>query len=164
MQTRYFTCIESPIGRLRLAGDAESLLRVDFQGTETVLGPPGEWKEDRVPFGAVIAQLGEYFQGRRESFGVPFALEGTPFQKQVWQALVTIPYGQTVPYGELARRIERPRAVRAVGAACGRNPIPVIIPCHRVIGSNGKLTGFRGGLAAKRRLLSLEAGSEMSFG
>ncbi len=163
MKTRYFTYVESPIGRLRLAGERGNLLRIDFQGTDRALDPRSEWKEDRDPLAEAIAQLAEYFEGRRESFDVSFRLEGTPFQKQVWQALVSIPYGQTASYGELAMQIESPRAVRAVGAACARNPIPIIVPCHRVIGSNGRLTGFRGGLEMKRRLLSLECGSRILF-
>jgi len=102
--------------------------------------------------------LRAYFAGEREAFTVPLDFQGTPFQKQVWAALLTIPFGETRSYGEIARQIGRPGASRAVGAANGRNPISIIAPCHRVIGSTGKLTGFAGGLAAKARLLGLEKG------
>ena len=102
-------------------------------------------------------QLGDYFAGRLTSFDVPMQLEGTPFQREVWQGLLEIDYGETISYGELARRIGRPRAVRAVGLANGQNPIAVIVPCHRVIGADGTLTGYGGGLDRKRLLLDLEA-------
>jgi len=101
-------------------------------------------------------QLGEYFTGKRKTFSVPLDLRGTPFQKNVWEALLAIPFGETRSYGQLATQLGNPRATRAVGAANGRNPISIIVPCHRVIGSSGKLTGFAGGLEAKERLLRLE--------
>ena len=103
-----------------------------------------------------MAQLREYFEGTRQVFDVPLALSGTPFQLKVWAALTDIPYGETITYGELAQRIGQPDAVRAVGAANGKNPVPIIVPCHRVIGSNGKLTGYGGGLPIKAALLDLE--------
>ena len=104
-------------------------------------------------------QLGEYFAGRRRSFSLPLDFKGTPFQRRVWSALLTIPYGETRSYGEIARQIGNPAAVRAVGAANGRNPVSIIAPCHRVIGATGKLTGFAGGLETKARLLALETGA-----
>jgi methylated-DNA-[protein]-cysteine S-methyltransferase len=109
-------------------------------------------------FSEAIAQLEEYFAGERRDFSLPLPLEGTPFQTTVWSALRTIPYGATVSYGELARRIGRPSASRAVGAANGANPLPIILPCHRVIGADRSLTGFGGGLETKRFLLAFEAG------
>jgi len=108
--------------------------------------------------GETIAQLRAYFAGRLRAFDVPLAPGGTPFQAAVWQALLTIPYGATRSYSEIAATVGRPDAVRAVGTANGANPIPIIIPCHRVIGSNGKLVGFGGGLDMKRQLLDLESG------
>ena len=101
-------------------------------------------------------QLGEYFAGKRKTFSVPLDMRGTPFQKNVWEALLAIPFGETRSYGQLATQLGNPRATRAVGAANGRNPISIIVPCHRVIGSSGKLTGFAGGLETKERLLRLE--------
>lgn len=115
------------------------------------------WSEDNKPFNAVIKQLDEYFDGKRQDFDLPLRPAGTEFQRQVWQALQQIPFGETWSYGELAKHVGTPNAYRAVGAANGINPIPVIIPCHRVIGSNGKLTGFGGGLEAKAFLLNLES-------
>ena len=109
-------------------------------------------------FSEAIAQLEEYFAGERRDFSLPLPLEGTPFQTTVWSALRTIPYGATVSYGELARRIGRPSASRAVGAANGANPLPIILPCHRVIGADRSLKGFGGGLETKRFLLAFEAG------
>jgi len=108
------------------------------------------------PFGAVKRQLADYFAGRRRDFDLPLVLTGTDFQKRVWHALLTIPFGETRSYGWLARKIRRPTASRAVGAANGANPIPIIIPCHRVIGSNGALTGFGGGIEIKKFLLEHE--------
>jgi methylated-DNA-[protein]-cysteine S-methyltransferase len=150
--------ISSPIGRLLLAGDGEGLRRIAFQSERR----PAEVAERRQlteePFREAIAQLDSYFAGRLRRFDLALAPEGTPFQKEVWSALRAIPYGETVSYSELARRIGRPAVSRAVGAANGRNPIPIVIPCHRVIGANGSLTGFGGGLVIKRRLLELEGG------
>ncbi len=113
---------------------------------------------DRKPFTSVIDQLSEYFSGQRTKFEVPLAPVGTPFQLAVWEALRSIPYGTTTSYGQLARSVNSPGASRAVGAANGRNPISIIVPCHRVIGSSGDLTGYGGGLPRKRQLLDLEQG------
>ncbi len=150
--------IPSPVGRLRLAGDEEGLRGISFQDRFRPAEIAGGSERARTPFREVIVQLEAYFAGELRGFDLTLAPEGTPFQREVWSALLTIPYGETVSYGELARRLGRSKASRAVGAANGRNPIPIIIPCHRVIGADGSLTGFGGGLAIKRRLLELEAG------
>lgn len=118
--------------------------------------PQKDWTRSSEPFEAAITQLREYFAGRRRGFDLPLAPAGTDFQRRVWRALTTIAYGETISYGELARRIGNPRASRAVGLANGANPLPIIVPCHRVIGASGALTGFGGGLPIKRTLLALE--------
>ncbi len=126
-------------------------------------GPTGidpEWVSDPAPFADVIQQLEQYFAARLTRFDVTLDLQGTPFQQTVWNGLMGIPYGQTVSYGELAQRINNPKAVRAVGLANGRNPVSIIVPCHRVIGANGSLTGYGGGLERKKCLLALERGQE----
>jgi methylated-DNA-[protein]-cysteine S-methyltransferase len=117
-----------------------------------------DWRRDDDDFNDVVTQLAEYFDGRRRQFDLPLAPEGTPFQQSVWRALLDIPYGETISYGELATRIGRRSASRAVGLANGSNPLPIVIPCHRVIGASGKLTGYGGGLAIKDQLLALERG------
>jgi methylated-DNA-[protein]-cysteine S-methyltransferase len=119
--------------------------------------PEADWIYNEEPFENVRHQLAEYFAGERKDFDLPLSLAGTEFQVAVLDALQTIPYGETTSYGAIAKQIGRPRAVRAVGAANGRNPIPIIVPCHRVIGSSGDLTGFGGGLDTKAALLRLEA-------
>jgi len=155
MSEIFYTMMKSPIGDLRLVGDREGrLLRIDFPAKR--FRPQPDWKESKRPFAGAIRQLGEYFAGRRTTFDLVLAPEGTPFQLRTWEALRSIPYGETITYGELARRIGKPTASRAVGAANGANPIPIVIPCHRVIGSNGDLTGFGGGLDTKLKLLQLE--------
>ncbi len=159
MKKLYYTCMESPVGTLLLLGDGESLLMIDFHGGRDIRA---EWTENRTPFEKVIVELKEYFQGERKSFDVPVKPVGTPFQQKVWEKLFEIPYGETVSYGGIAHRLGKPKAARAVGSACKSNPIPIIIPCHRVIGSNGNLTGFGGGLEIKRMLLSLESEMEMA--
>jgi methylated-DNA-[protein]-cysteine S-methyltransferase len=151
------TRLDTPIGQLRLAATQEGLVAVLF---------PGDLRELPVLQGAPLARahlaeactaLEEYFAGRRKSFeGVKLAASGTEFQLQVWRALSRIPFGETASYASLAQRIGRPSAVRAVGMANGRNPLPIIVPCHRVIGSNGALTGFVGGLPTKKWLLEFE--------
>ena len=124
--------------------------------------PGRDWTEDRAPFKEAIRQLEAYFEARLKDFDLPLVLDGTEFQLLVWRNLRKIPYGETVSYGQLARRIGSPDAARAVGLANGSNPIPIIIPCHRVIGSNGSLTGFGGGLPVKKKLLALES-RQLSF-
>ncbi|HEX8253202.1 MAG TPA: methylated-DNA--[protein]-cysteine S-methyltransferase [Thermoanaerobaculia bacterium] len=144
--------LESPIGTLRIATDeAGRLTRVHF-----VKHPEDLLDHKESDAAHVVAQLREYFAGERRTFDLELAPQGTPFQLAVWNALCEIPYGDTVTYAEIARRIGRPNAVRAVGAANGANPIPVIVPCHRVIGSNGTLTGYGGGIDRKQFLLALE--------
>jgi methylated-DNA-[protein]-cysteine S-methyltransferase len=150
--------ISTPVGRLRLAGDEKGLRSISFQNRFPPAAPAKSPLRREEPFREAIAQLDAYFAGQLRRFDLPLAPEGTPFQREVWSALTAIPYGETVSYGELARRLGRPAASRAVGAANGQNPIPIVIPCHRVIGADGSLTGFGGGLAIKRRLLDLEAG------
>ena len=150
------TTIDSPIGELLLLGDGSALHGLYMQEAPKPMALEPEWRADPGAFADVRRQLAEYFGGDRTAFDLPLAVAGTPFQREVWQGLRDIRYGETVSYGELARRIGRPSAVRAVGLANGRNPIAVIVPCHRVIGSDGSLTGYGGGLEAKRRLLELE--------
>ena len=154
--TCYWHEIKTPIGTVLLAGDGERLRRIHFQSGPRPLRPPAEWIAAARPFAAAVAQLEAYFAGRRRAFDLPLAPAGTPFQLEVWQALRGIPYGETISYGELARRIGNPRAARAVGLANGANPLPIVVPCHRVIGADGTLTGFGGGLPTKQALLALE--------
>ena len=148
---------QTPIGPLLLASDGEYLQLLGFPLGAMKERQDSSWKESNKPFKAVIKQLDEYFDGSRQDFDLPVSPDGTEFQRRVWQALQQIPYGETWSYGELAKYIGNPNASRAVGAANGLNPIPIIIPCHRVIGSNGKLTGFGGGLKTKALLLDLES-------
>jgi methylated-DNA-[protein]-cysteine S-methyltransferase len=152
--SRHLACwrLETPIGPLVLAGDREALRIIRFHGDQQ-----DAWVVDRAPFRDAIEQLNAYFAGKLTEFTLTVAPAGTPFQTGVWQALQGIPYGQTTTYGAIAKQIGRPSAIRAVGAANGANPIPIVIPCHRVIGSNGKLTGFGGGLPTKEHLLKLES-------
>ena len=155
--TTSYSYLESPVGRLLLAGDPRGLRLVRFPGERGAVRPLTDWRRDARVLADAIAQLEEYFAGERREFSLPLQPVGTPFQKAVWSALQTIPYGTTVSYGELARRVGRPSAARAVGAASGANPLPIIVPCHRVIGADRSLTGFGGGLETKRFLLALEA-------
>jgi len=152
----YWHEIKSPVGALLLAGDGQKLRLISFQSGPHARRPERDWVADPAPFRSVIAQLADYFARRRRAFDLPLGPQGTEFQQSVWQALTRIPYGETLSYGELARRIGNPRASRAVGLANGANPLPIVVPCHRVIGANGSLTGFGGGLDIKRKLLALE--------
>jgi methylated-DNA-[protein]-cysteine S-methyltransferase len=152
-----FTEFQSPVGPLLLAGDDRGLHLISFAATKRAAAPRPDWVEDKTPFAETIRQLRAYFGGKLQEFDLPLVLEGTPFQLRVWNSLRRIPFGQTISYGQLARRIGKPKAVRAVGLANGSNPIPIIVPCHRVIGSNGKLTGYGGGLPIKEKLLALES-------
>jgi methylated-DNA-[protein]-cysteine S-methyltransferase len=155
--TVYDTC-SSPIGELLLIGDDSALRGLYMQQGRQPKDILRNLRPSAAPFTAVREQLGEYFAGQRRTFDLALEMLGTPFQQRVWSALAEIPYGETVSYGELACRLGNPNAVRAVGLANGRNPISVIIPCHRVIGANGDLTGYGGGLERKRLLLELEQG------
>jgi methylated-DNA-[protein]-cysteine S-methyltransferase len=150
--------IDSPIGPLFLAGDESGLRFLLFGKGRHVVAPDPGWEPDRGRLTEPVKQLMAYFKGRLQTFDVPVAPAGTPFQQAVWRQLQAIPYGETISYGELARRLDRPRAVRAVGLANGSNPISIIIPCHRVVGSNGSLVGYGGGLPIKQALLALERG------
>lgn len=150
---------DTPVGRLLLAGDEDKLRYLVFdqeKSRERHRLPGEDWEESARPFREPIRQLKAYFRGKLTEFDVPLGGEGTDFQKKVWQALRDVPYGQTTSYGQIAKTIGRPKACRAVGLANGRNPISIIVPCHRIIGSNGKLVGYGGGLDRKTRLLQLE--------
>lgn len=151
-----YAYLDSPLGPLLLAADERGLRRIDFPQDKRAAKPQPDWMEDRTALQEVISQLNLYFAGKLESFDLRLSPRGTSFQQDVWRRLCDIPYGETISYGELARRIGNPNASRAVGLANGSNPIPIIIPCHRVIGSNGKLTGYGGGLPIKEKLLALE--------
>jgi methylated-DNA-[protein]-cysteine S-methyltransferase len=151
-----YTYLESPIGKLLLAGDANGLQQILFSTEGRPAEPDPEWSEDATPLQPAIHQLQAYFAGELENFDLSLSPFGTPFQLKVWSELQKIPYGETISYGELARRIGNPKASRAVGLANGSNPLSIVIPCHRVIGSNGKLTGYGGGLPIKEKLLALE--------
>ncbi len=153
----YYCYLDSPIGELLLAGDDDALSLVSFPEGSMRRDPDPDWIYNEKPFAAARQQLTEYFAGERREFDLPLKLSGTEFQLSVLHALQQIPYGETTSYSDVAERIGRPKAVRAVGAANGRNPIPIIVPCHRVIGSHGDLTGFGGGLDTKEALLRLEA-------
>lgn len=144
------------IGRLTLVGNGQGLCHIAFEHANRPVAISNDWTHDPAFFEAVKAQLQEYFKGERRQFDFALAPKGTAFQQRVWQALRQIPYGAVVSYRWVAEQIDQPKAVRAVGGANARNPLPVIIPCHRVIGSNGELTGFGGGLAVKERLIALE--------
>jgi methylated-DNA-[protein]-cysteine S-methyltransferase len=157
MSVVYYTRFESPVGSLLLAGDAKALRQVSFESSKRLGPPQADWKQNRAAFAEVIRQLQAYFRGELKEFDLPLAMEGTEFQLSVWNELRAIPYGETISYAQLAERIGNPKAVRAVGLANGSNPIPIIVPCHRVIGSDGSLTGFGGGLPAKKMLLELES-------
>lgn len=153
----YYCYLPTPIGDLLLAGDDEALSLVGFPEGKMRREPEDDWIYNEKPFAVARQQLTEYFDGQRQEFDLPLHLSGTEFQLLVLEELRRIPYGETTSYGDIAARIGRPKAMRAVGAANGYNPIPIIVPCHRVIGSSGKLTGFGGGLNTKEALLRLEA-------
>ena len=145
--------LQSPLGALLLEEDSGALTRLHFSA-----GAPAEFGPAPSPLLAEAArQLEEYFAGGRREFCLPLSAKGTPFQKEVWEGLCRIPYGETVSYGQLAAALGRPRAARAIGSACHRNPIAILVPCHRVLGAGGALTGYAGGLDKKRFLLDLEA-------
>ncbi len=150
--------IDTPLGRVRLARTARGLAGLWFEGQKH---HPGELtvprRDDDALLREAASQLQRYFRGSLARFDLPLDLQGTPFQRSVWQALQRIPAGRTCSYGELARRLGAPQAVRAVGAAVGRNPASLVVPCHRVLGADGSLTGYAGGLERKRALLTLEA-------
>jgi methylated-DNA-[protein]-cysteine S-methyltransferase len=152
-----FSHMDSPVGRLLLAGTGGVLKVISFPSGGKVRSVDPSWERDDEPFRRVKQQLDEYFAGTRQQFDFPIAADATPFQARVLEALRNIPYGETRSYRDIAVALGNPKAVRAVGGANGNNPLPIVIPCHRVIGSDGSLTGFGGGMAAKRFLLDLEA-------
>jgi methylated-DNA-[protein]-cysteine S-methyltransferase len=156
MGTTYYTIFDSPVGELMLVGRDDAVTAIEFAGGRRSGGPKPDWVRSDKPLREAIRQLKSYFAGKRTSFDLPLSPAGTEFQRQTWNALLEIPYGETRSYAQIAERIGRPKAVRAVGAANGSNPISIVVPCHRVIGSNGDLTGFGGGLDVKRKLLNLE--------
>ena len=160
--TIYYTHVDSPVGPLLLAASDAGLHAIEFHAPRHVVPRGADWTAGDHPLLRRTAeQLREYFAGTRRTFDLSLAPNGTDFQRQVWQTLASIPYGETISYAELASRVGRPRASRAVGAANGKNPLPIVLPCHRVIGANGSLTGFGGGLPTKRFLLDLEAGDRV---
>jgi methylated-DNA-[protein]-cysteine S-methyltransferase len=148
--------IDSPVGHLRLRSRGDALCELSFTGE------PLDGRGDRV-LRASARQLGEYFAGQRQSFDLPLSLSGSEFEQRVWGCLREIPFGETVSYGWIAAQLGDPRLARAVGVANGRNPVAIVVPCHRVIGADGSLTGFGGGLGRKRALLELEAGVTTLF-
>ena len=152
--------LESPVGRLLLAGDGQTLRRINLQDGARPVEVDPEWTLEPEAFAEAARQLTAYFAGRLFAFDLDLRPGGTEFQLAVLEELRGIPYGETTTYGEIARRIGRPGASRAVGAANGRNPLPIVIPCHRVIGAGGRLTGYGGGLSVKRWLLELERGRD----
>lgn len=154
--TTCYTYIDSPLGQICLQGDGEFVTGLHMPGHKHWRGVDPEWRKSDASFTAVLEQLAEYFAGDRQQFDAPLKLAGTPFQQQVWQELTKIPFGETISYAELARRVGRVSATRAVGHANGRNPISIIVPCHRVIAADGKLTGYGGGLDKKEWLLAWE--------
>lgn len=151
-----YTYIDTPIGALLLVGMEETLHYVGFSQGKMQITPAPHWLQNDQILSQCKVQLTEYFNGNRQSFDLTLSPSGTEFQCQVWQQLQQIPFGKTCSYQDIAQGINRPKSVRAVGAANGRNPLPIVIPCHRVIGADGSLTGFGGGLEAKRYLLQLE--------
>lgn len=161
-----FTLMQSPVGTLTLVARGDCLAAVLWEQERENRVRLGELhRSDTHPTLTETArQLGEYFAGQRQRFELPLDFLGTDFQRQVWAALLTIPFGETRSYSEIARQIGKPSAVRAVGAANGRNPISIIAPCHRVIGASGSLTGFAGGLQAKQYLLALEGRQSLALG
>lgn len=153
----HYRHIDSPVGPLLLVADDAALRVIEFDNPRHPYKRSPDWQPGDTPVMRETArQLGEYFRGERQQFDLPLAPRGTDFQRIVWHTLADIPYGQTISYAELARRVDKPTATRAVGAANGRNPLPIVLPCHRVIGADGSLTGFGGGLPTKQYLLTLE--------
>ena len=152
-----YRIVNSPLGRILLAEDGAGLNLINFQGGDSPVDVQPDWQNDEVGFRDAAAQFRAYFEGKLTDFELTLAPHGTPFYREVWRELERIPYGETISYGELAGRVGRQKAARAVGAANGRNPLPIVIPCHRVIGSDGSLTGYGGGLRFKRALLELES-------
>jgi len=152
----YYTHIDTPAGKVMLVGDGSKLAAIYWDVYKHTPEPRADWTEDKTKFTMVLGQLEDYFAGRQTTFDVIFEAAGTPFQKRVWAELSKIGFGETRTYQQIANAIGAPRSVRAVASAIGRNPLSIVVPCHRVLGSNGKLTGFAGGIESKRLLLELE--------
>ncbi|MGO9451920.1 MAG: methylated-DNA--[protein]-cysteine S-methyltransferase [Candidatus Binataceae bacterium] len=161
----YFDFYESPMGRMLIVASEDALSGLYFVGQKYYPELDDNWLPGakRAPVRETACQMKEYFAGKRREFDVPLAPEGTCFQTAVWDAIASVEYGATITYAELARRAGRPESVRAAGTATGRNPITIIIPCHRIIGSDGSLTGYAGGLERKRELQDLESGARSLF-
>jgi len=157
MNRTSYAVIDSPVGPLTLVADEDELIGLYFANAPLAAAQPSGWIRDERRLRPAAVQLAEYFAGTRTRFDLPLAPRGTPFQRAVWNALLDIPFGETSSYGELARAIGQPSASRAVGAANGRNPLSIVIPCHRVIGADGSMTGYGGEISRKRVLLDLEA-------
>jgi methylated-DNA-[protein]-cysteine S-methyltransferase len=157
-RVHYYDYCDSPHGRMLLVSNENAVTAVYFVGQKYAAIPQKDWKRDGelAPLRQARRELDEYFAGKRTRFDVTLAPEGTPFQRAVWKAIAAVGFGKTITYSELARRAGCPGSARAAGAATGRNPIGVIVPCHRIVGSDGSLTGYAGGLAKKRALLALE--------
>ena len=155
----YYDYYLSPHGRMLLVADDKALTSVSFAGQKYAPRVANDWQRDpaHAPLARAKRELAEYFGGKRKRFSVRLAPRGTPFQRKVWKAIARVAFGRTIAYAELARRAGRPGSARAAGAATGRNPIGIIVPCHRIVGSDGSLTGYAGGLSKKRALLALEA-------
>ena len=152
----YYTYVASPIGHILVAGDGEAVSQISFTTGHQVRHPESAWAEDAAPLQTATEQLEQYFAGERRRFDLRLAMEGTAFQKRAWEVLLTIPYGKTWSYGQVAEALGRPGAARAVGRANATNHLPLVVPCHRVVGADGTLTGFGGGLSAKQWLLRFE--------
>jgi methylated-DNA-[protein]-cysteine S-methyltransferase len=152
----YYCYYTSPVGKLLLAGDELGLSRIQFESDNQPASPESNWQKNSIQFQQTIIQLDQYFNKSRKTFNLKLNPKGTDFQQQVWSELQNIEYGQTNSYLDIAEKIGNPKASRAVGMANNKNPIPIIIPCHRVIGKNGSLVGFAGGLSVKQKLLELE--------
>jgi methylated-DNA-[protein]-cysteine S-methyltransferase len=152
----YYQHMKSPVGNLLVGGNDKGICLISFPKRGNPAMPESDWVKKRKPLQEVLRQLEAYFAGKLKAFSLDICLNVTPFQKKVLTALRQVPYGETISYGELAKNIGKPKASRAVGQANARNPIPIVIPCHRVIGSSGKLTGFGGGITVKQALLDLE--------
>jgi len=153
-----YDLVSTPLGPVMVAGDPTGVKLITFMKGDGERRPESSWKRDPGALRRASNEIRAYFAGELEEFEMKLSLEGTPFQKRVWKAVARVPYGKTASYGQIARRLGKPDACRAVGAANGSNPIPIVIPCHRIIGSTGKLTGYGGGLWIKEALLKLENG------
>ncbi len=152
----YYAYLDSPIGQILVAGDGDAVSCISFTTGHLVRQPDPEWVDDAAPLRAATEQLEQYFAGERRRFDLRLAMEGTVFQKRAWEVLLTIPYGEAWSYGQVAEALGSPGSARAVGRANATNPLPLVVPCHRVVGADGTLTGFGGGLSAKQWLLRFE--------